>query len=68
MEHDCGGSTDMDTDGDEDKEVDCSSISKGNSVEEELSLFLGEASSADVSKVLYIQSYHMRRLISFLHN
>lgn len=59
MEHDCGGSTDMDTDGDEDKEVDCSSISKGNSVEEELSLFLGEASSADVSKVLYsyIQSY-----------
>ena len=45
MEHDCGSCTDTDN-GDEDKD-------KGKSVEEELNLFLGEASSSDASKVCY---------------
>lgn len=51
MDHDCGGSTDAETDGDEDKDLVGSSSGKGNSVEEELNLFLGEASSTYVSKV-----------------
>ena len=57
IEHICGGSADT-KEGDENmEEADCSSR-KGNSVEEELNMFLGEASSTDSSKVIK-EGYHI---------
>ena len=71
MDHDCGGSTDTDDVGDEgSKEVVGSSNSsgkgkKGNSVEEELNLFLGEdSSSTDGSKVRAIEGGDFLRAAS----
>ena len=57
MEHSCSGGTDT-NEGDEKMEEVDSRSGKGNSVEEELNLFLGEASSTDASKVSK-EGYHI---------
>ena len=62
MDHDCGGSTDTDDGGGDEVSKE---VGKGNSVEEELNLFLGEdSSSTDGSKVRAIEGGDFLRAAS----